>query len=56
MIESDAADAELRALMGRYQAGDLAAFDAFYSRTLPMVRGHLSTLTVDRAATNDLVQ
>lgn len=56
MTGSDATDAELRALMSRYQAGDLTAFDAFYSRTLPMVRGHLSALTVDRSATNDLVQ
>ena len=53
---SDAADADLRALMGGYQAGDVDAFDALYSRTLPMVRGYLSALTVDRSATHDLVQ
>jgi len=54
--QPDAADAELRALMERYQGGDPDAFDAIYSRTLPMVRGHLSALTVDRSITNDLVQ
>jgi RNA polymerase sigma-70 factor (ECF subfamily) len=55
-VPSEAADAELRALMGRYQAGEPDAFDALYTRTLPMVRGHLSALTVDQSVTPDLVQ
>lgn len=46
----------LRLLMRRYQAGDLDAFDEIYAMTLPMVRGHLAALSIDRGATLDLVQ
>jgi RNA polymerase sigma-70 factor (ECF subfamily) len=49
-------DERLRALMGRYQAGDLDAFEELYTLTLPMVRGYLAALAIDRAATVDLTQ
>jgi RNA polymerase sigma-70 factor (ECF subfamily) len=50
------ADAALRQLMVRYQQGDADAFDALYSRTLPMVRGYLGSLTRDRTRAADLAQ
>jgi len=49
-------DERLRALMRRYRAGDIDAFEELYVRTLPMVRGHLAALTIDRSLTLDLTQ
>jgi RNA polymerase sigma-70 factor, ECF subfamily len=49
-----AADQALRALMVRYQQGDVDAFDALYRRTLPIVRGYLTAISRERAA--DLAQ
>lgn len=50
------ANRALRALMVRYQQGDVDAFDALYHRTLPMVRGYLAALARDRARAADLAQ
>jgi RNA polymerase sigma-70 factor (ECF subfamily) len=49
-------DAQLRALMGRYQGGEMEAFEELYRRTLPMVRGYLGAWTRDAARTADLTQ
>ena len=49
-------DAELAALMVRYQQGQIAAFDELYSRSMPMIRGYLAALTRDAARVADLTQ
>jgi RNA polymerase sigma-70 factor (ECF subfamily) len=49
-------DQALRALMVRYQNGEMEAFEQLYRRTLPMIRGYLASLTSDRGRTADLTQ
>lgn len=49
-------DEALRALMTRYQQGDIEAFEDLYGQTLPMMRGYLGALARDRARMADLVQ
>jgi RNA polymerase sigma-70 factor (ECF subfamily) len=49
-------DERLRVLMRRYQSGEISAFEELYVLTLPMVRGHLAALTIDRSMTIDLTQ
>jgi RNA polymerase sigma-70 factor (ECF subfamily) len=49
-------DAALRALMVRYQRGELEAFEELYRRTLPMLRGYLGALTRDPSRVSDLAQ
>ncbi len=49
-------EAALAALMGRYQRGEMEAFEELYAHTLPMVRGYLTALTRDAARAADLVQ
>jgi len=49
-------DAQLRALMVRYQDGEMEAFEELYRRTLSMVRGYLGALTRDAARAADLAQ
>lgn len=49
-------DEHLRALMRRYQQGDIDAFEELYGRTVGMVRGYLGALSRDRARAADLTQ
>jgi RNA polymerase sigma-70 factor (ECF subfamily) len=49
-------DQALRALMVRYQQGEMEAFEDLYRRTLPMIRGYLAATTTDRAWAADLAQ
>jgi RNA polymerase sigma-70 factor (ECF subfamily) len=51
-----AADDDLRALMVRYQAGDLEAFDALYARLGPPLRRYLLALARDAQRADDLLQ
>jgi RNA polymerase sigma-70 factor (ECF subfamily) len=53
---ADEADAALRALMVRYQEGDIEAFEALYARTISLVRGYLGALARDRQQAGDLAQ
>jgi RNA polymerase sigma-70 factor (ECF subfamily) len=46
----------LRELMVRYQAGDPAAFDAIYDSLEPELRAYLSSLCLNHALTEDLLQ
>ena len=46
----------LRALMVRYQRGELEAFEELYGRTSPMIRGYLAALAPDRTQALDLAQ
>jgi RNA polymerase sigma factor (sigma-70 family) len=52
----EAEDARLRALMTRYQSGEMEAFEDLYRRTLPTVRGYLLALTRDATRAADLSQ
>ena len=49
-------DQSLRALMIRYQLGEMEAFEELYLRTLRMIRGYVAALTPDRDRVSDLVQ
>jgi len=49
-------DGLLRALMTRYQGGEMEAFEELYRRTLPTLRGYLLALTRDVVRTADLAQ
>jgi RNA polymerase sigma-70 factor (ECF subfamily) len=51
-----AEDAALRALMSRYQRGDLDAFDEIYRRLAPRVRATLARQGLTAAELDDLVQ
>ena len=46
----------LKALMVRYQTGDLEAFDQLYALLVPAVRGFLRRRTTDAQQVDDLVQ
>jgi len=52
----EAEDARLRALMARYQGGEMEAFEEFYRRTMPTLRGYLLALTRDPMRAADLSQ
>ncbi len=45
-----AEDEPLRALMVRYQDGEMPAFEELYRTTLPMVRGYLYSLSRDASS------
>ena len=47
---------ELRALMTRYQAGQIEAFDRLYARLAPGLRARLVSLSRDPARADDLLQ
>lgn len=49
-------DEELREEMGRYQQGELAAFERMYALLAPRLRQYLSSLTLNTAAAEDLLQ
>ena len=53
---SEGEDEALRALMVRYQQGEIEAFEGLYSRTMPMIRGYLAALLRDRSQVSDLAQ
>lgn len=55
-MSPEEADRALRALMVRYQQGELEAFDELYARTSARVRGYLGALTRDRQRADDLAQ
>jgi RNA polymerase sigma-70 factor (ECF subfamily) len=52
----EAEDARLRALMARYQDGEMEAFEDLYRRTSPTLRGYLLALTRDVTRAADLSQ
>jgi RNA polymerase sigma-70 factor (ECF subfamily) len=47
---------DLAALMTAYQNGELAAFEALYSRLAPALRQYLRSLVFDAATAEDLLQ
>ncbi len=49
-------DVRLRALMVRYQAGEMAAFDEIYARVTPPVRRFLASRVRDASRVDDLAQ
>jgi len=49
-------DQELAEQMGRYQMGELAAFERLYALLAPRLRQYLRSLTFDAAAAEDLLQ
>lgn len=55
-MSPEEADRALRALMVRYQQGDLDAFEALYASTCGLVRGYLGALSRDGHRAADLAQ
>jgi len=49
-------DQELREEMGRYQQGELAAFEQVYALLAPRLRQYLTSLTFNAALAEDLLQ
>ncbi|HBL29714.1 MAG TPA: RNA polymerase sigma factor [Acidobacteria bacterium] len=49
-------DEELAQQMGRYQMGELAAFERLYALLAPRLRQYLSSLTFDAGLAEDLLQ
>ncbi len=49
-------DEELREQMGRYQQGELAAFERMYALLAPRLRQYLTSLTLNTGTAEDLLQ
>lgn len=56
MTTDEAGDVRIRALMARYQAGELEAFDELYALAAPVVGRWLRGRAADPARVEDLVQ
>lgn len=49
-------DEDLREAMGRYQQGELAAFERMYALLAPRLRQYLASLTLNASTAEDLLQ
>ena len=49
-------DEELLEQMGKYQQGELAAFERFYALLAPRLRQYLTSLTLNAGTAEDLLQ